>query len=245
MEVPEGIMVGRTTLTLAKSSCAVQTIDGTGQHFDAFCFVGEGWSNSSIKWFLSSLEDYEKKKVRVEESVVEKCIHECCVFLRIGEFTFRQYEVKNGHSGHVSANISSKAIDEDTYDVSLCNSPRSLYYLSRSRAQVKGDTPSGTRKRCIAMENTDSCEEGNISHYLSLSLSSKDIRNAHGSGIIQEEEEDEKEIIYNRKDSTFSEVPILPPLLPPTKPPMELEPDMRSPVSFRSRRFHSPQLNEK
>ncbi|KAH9577473.1 hypothetical protein LSM04_006559 [Trypanosoma melophagium] len=244
MELPEEIVVGKTTLTLAKSSCAVQSVDNVGKQFNTFCFVGESWAGGAVEWFLSPLEGYEEKKLRVEEAVVDEHVHNCGVFLRMGDFTFRQYQVKNESADRVNnANISCNVIEEDKYDASLCNTPRSLYFLSRSTTQGGEDTPSCTRAQYITMDNTDVCgENNNASQCLSLIPSSNAAGELRGSEIIiqQQAEEDNKPKTMQIRSESF-----LPPIVPPKKPQLQLEPNVRGSGSFRSRRLLSAQQNQK
>ncbi|EKG05187.1 hypothetical protein TCSYLVIO_003738 [Trypanosoma cruzi] len=154
MAFPLEIAVGERLLSLSTVSRSTDVGHNGKQPLSSFYFVGERLPDGGIQWFLSPLDGYKQKRLRVEEAVVEKDAGNRDVFLRLGDSTFRQYTVK-GSPSRIQAIVTNR-IRQDELNDSSANSRQSSYFLSSSSSA----TPSmvsqpGTQEACLILPGKD------------------------------------------------------------------------------------------
>ncbi|EKF33624.1 hypothetical protein MOQ_002499 [Trypanosoma cruzi marinkellei] len=153
MAFPLEIAVGERLLTLSTVSRSTDIGDKGKQPLSSFYFVGERLPGGDIQWFLSPLDGYEQKRLRVEEAVVEKDAGNRDVFLRLGESTFRQYTVK-GSPSRIQAVVTTRIRPEE-HNESSANSRQSSYFLSSSSATPSLVSQPGTHETSLIVPGKD------------------------------------------------------------------------------------------
>ncbi|KEG10639.1 hypothetical protein DQ04_03481090 [Trypanosoma grayi] len=224
MDLPEEITAGDVVLVMTKVSRSADNYENEGCRLNCLCLVGEYQPGRDTEWFLSPLENYDTKKLRVDAGVVAKGLHDYKVFVRLGESTFRQYTRKESS---LCANVK---VCAEAFDGFSGTSPFTSHQSSciSSHCTTPGTgSRSDTQVQFIADGSTPNVFDGSHNTVRTPSPT---------SGYAGEASRDAGEN-QESENTRNGEGRFLPSLRPPRRPSVGLGPRVKSTGSLRFRRI--------